>query len=442
MRPTLSLAAAIVLAGCGSMAPSPGRPPVAWTQFGLGDQPQLIARVLIDDGSCPSITIDGVTTTMRERQDPRAAVFGRLCEERRPLAERLQVRIAAGDRVLLDQEVTRRPQTIAVLGDTGCRVQPSYDQHCDKPAKWPFAQVANAAVARGAGLIVHLGDFYYREAQCLTPPPNDSCTTPPPFGDRGETWRAEFFGPAGGLLPKAPWLFVRGNHEDCMRGGKGWAYYFGDGGGDCDLVHQEAIIRLSGLTLINVDSAHADDPAALQVVNANWQSIADSIVGRLAGTTGTIVLVTHIPQYVECPQGCDKIRTANIGGVRTIADRLRATGRPVILLAGHFHAFQAFDSPGIRQVIVGNGGANLDPYKDALAVPPNVTQSSYADWRRSPQDLQTIVGGRAVPGRAQTWATFGFAVLTPTTLDLTLYDAAGNRQFACDFGRRTSSHCR
>ena len=442
MRPMLSVATAIVLAGCSSMAPSPSRPPLAWTQFGLGEQPQLIARVLIDGGTCPSITIDGVTTTMRERQDPRAAVFGRMCEERRPFADRLQVRIAAGDRVLLDQEVTRRPQAITVLGDTGCRVQESYDQHCDQAAKWPLAQVADAAAAKGGSLIVHLGDYYYREAQCRTPPPNDSCTTQPPFGDRGETWRAEFFNPARALLPKAPWLFVRGNHEDCMRGGKGWAYYFGDGGGDCDVVYDEAIVRLAGLTLVNVDSAHADDMSALAAVNGKWQSIAESIVGKLAGTTGTIFLVTHIPQYVECPASCDNVRTANIGGVRAIADRLRATGRPVVLLASHFHAFQAFDATGIRQVIIGNGGANLDPFKDALAVPPRVTQTTYEDWRRSPQDLQKIVGGRAVPGQAQSWANFGFAVLTPATLDLTLYDAAGNRQFACDLARRTLPRCR
>jgi hypothetical protein len=439
----LSTGAAILLAGCSSMTPSPTRPPAAWTQFGLGDQPQLIARVLIDDrASCPAITIDGVTTTMRERQDPRVAVFGRMCEERRPFADRLHVRIAAGDRLLLEQEVTRRPQTIAVLGDTGCRVQVTYDQLCNESKEWPFAQVAAAAATKAPELVVHLGDYYYREAQCVTPAPGQRCATPPPFGDRGDTWRAEFFDTARALLPKAPWLFVRGNHEDCARGGKGWAYYFGDGGGECDLVHQEAIIRLAGLTLINIDSAHADDPAALQAVNANWQSIADSITGRLAGSAGPIVLVTHIPQYVECPQSCDKVRTANIGGVRTVADRLRATGRPVILLAGHFHAFQAFDAMGIRQVIVGNGGANLDPYKDAVAVPPAVTPTSYEDWRRSPQDLQKIVGGRALTGQAQSWAVFGFAMLTPATLDLTLYDAAGNRQFACDLASRTLPRCR
>jgi hypothetical protein len=439
----LSAAAAILLAGCSSMTPSPTRPPAAWTQFGLGDQPQLIARVLIDDrASCPSITIDGVTTAMRERQDLRAAVFGRMCEERRPFADRVHVRIAAGDRLLLEQEVTRRPQTIAVLGDTGCRVQATNDQRCNEPKEWPFAQVATAAAAKAPELVVHLGDYYYREARCVTPAAGQRCTTPPPFGDRGDTWQAEFFDPARALLARAPWIFVRGNHEDCARGGKGWTYYFGDGGGDCDPVHGEAIVRLAGLTLVNIDSSHADDSAQLATVNAAWRANAESIARKVAGSRDAIVLATHIPQYVICPSECDKGRTANIGGVRAIADRLRATGRPVLLLAGHFHAFQAFDAAGIRQLIVGNGGANLDPYTDATAVPPRLTGGSYQDWRRSPQDLNTIVGGRSVAAQAQTWAVFGFTILTPDTMELVMYDSAGNRQFACDLGSRTTPRCR
>jgi hypothetical protein len=441
MKPMLSAAAAILLTACSSMTPAPGPPPAAWTQFGLGDEPQLIARVLIADGaSCPSITIDGVTTTMQERKDPRSAVFGRLCEERRPLADRLRVRIAAGNRLLLEQDVTRQPQAIAVLGDTGCRVQASYDQHCDKADKWPFAQVAGAAATRAPQLVVHLGDYYYREAPCSNAP--DGCTTPPPFGDRVDTWRAEFFEPARPLLARAPWLFVRGNHEDCARGGKGWAYYFGDGGGDCDPVHGEAIVRLAGLTLINIDSSHADDPAQLATVNAAWQASADSIVPKLSGSRDTIVLVTHIPQYVVCPAACDKVRTANIGGVRTLADRLRATGRPVLLLAGHFHAFQEFDAPGIRQLIVGNGGANLDPFADATVAPPRLTSGAFQDWRRSPQDLKTIVGGRSIAAQVQSWAVFGFTILSPAAMELVMYDAAGSRQFACDLAGRATPPCR
>ena len=43
-----------------------------------------------------------------------------------------------------------------------------------------------------------------------------------PFGDNWPTWQADFFAPAQPLLRAAPWVVVRGNHEDCSREGLGW----------------------------------------------------------------------------------------------------------------------------------------------------------------------------------------------------------------------------
>jgi hypothetical protein len=442
MRSTLSLLVAGLLAGL--LVPCAEAEPVAWTQFGLGDDPDLIARALPDGDGCPSITVDGVTTPMRERLDGRAAQFGRLCEERRRLAQGLRVRIADGERVLLDQAITRDPRTIAVIGDTGCRVIKTpdgkiWDQHCDDPTQWPFAQVATEAAGHAPDLVVHLGDYYYRETQCTTPA--EFCARTP-YGDRGPTWQAEFFQPARALLARAPWLFVRGNHEDCDRGGNGWSYYFGDGQTACAVVTDAAIVRLARLTLLNVDSAHADDKSALATVNLKWQSIADSVVPKLAGTDGTIVLVTHIPQYVACPKTCDNVRIANIGGVRAIADRLRATGRPVLLLGGHFHTFQTFDAPGIRQVIVGNGGANLDQYAPGLA-PPALAPVAFADWRRGGADWQIEPQGKVLAGQVQIWGgRFGFSLLTPATLELALYAVGDWRQFGCDLAGAAPPRCR
>ena len=55
--------------------------------------------------------------------------------------------------------------------------------------------------------------------------------------------RAEFFDPARPLIARAPWVFARGNHEDCQRGGYGWAYYFGDETAACDTTHKPAFIQ-------------------------------------------------------------------------------------------------------------------------------------------------------------------------------------------------------
>jgi hypothetical protein len=433
MRPVLYAVVSFLLAGCMSPVSTPDQAPVAWTQFGQGDDPPLIARALIGDGaSCPAITIDGVTTTMTERRDNRAAMFGRMCEARRPLGQAMRVRIAYGDRVLLDQNVTRDPATIAVVGDTGCRVTSFYDQVCGDPAKWPFAQVADAAAAKAPSLILHLGDYYYRETPCKG---SAIDCVKSPYGDRPETWRAEFFTPARNLLPKAPWVFVRGNHEDCMRGGYGWNYYDGDKPAGrkseaCAQVSEESIVRLAGLTLVNVDSAHADDPYAVKAINNKWKSIADTVVSKVEGTSGPVFVMTHDAAYFVCPEKCDKDAIANIGGVRTIGEKLRASGRRTIMLAGHVHVFQVLDgSAGLTEVIVGNGGAGLDKFP--AVVPPPAGRYSFPDWRRAGADWKTIVGNGTVSAETQVWGAFGFGILTPSTLDLTIYDPAGRAQLAC-----------
>ncbi len=45
-----------------------------------------------------------------------------------------------------------------------------------------------------------------------------------PNPDKWTNWRDDFFRPAARLLVAAPWLFSRGNHELCSRGGPGWFY--------------------------------------------------------------------------------------------------------------------------------------------------------------------------------------------------------------------------
>ena len=42
-------------------------------------------------------------------------------------------------------------------------------------------------------------------------------------GDTWDVWKEDFFKPGDALLAAAPWIMDRGNHEECERGGKGWA---------------------------------------------------------------------------------------------------------------------------------------------------------------------------------------------------------------------------
>ena len=108
-----------------------------------------------------------------------------------------------------------------VIGDTGCRIKASDNifQACNDAAQWPFKQVAAAAAAIAPDLVIHVGDYHYRETAC---PAGDPACAGSPWGYGWDAWEADLFAPAQPLFAAAPWIVVRGNHESCFRAGQGW----------------------------------------------------------------------------------------------------------------------------------------------------------------------------------------------------------------------------
>ena len=124
------------------------------------------------------------------------------------------VTFADGSRIAWDG--LERVVRVAVLGDTGCN--PAEQQLCDSPKSWPFPEIATAATggmagASGPDLVVHVGDYRYRKRGLGE-------------GDNWQNWRDDFFAPAEPLLLAAPWVVVRGNHENCHgKHGAGWFFF-------------------------------------------------------------------------------------------------------------------------------------------------------------------------------------------------------------------------
>src|SRR6516225_3584844 len=68
--------------------------------------------------------------------------------------------------------------SIAVLGDSGCRlravkVDPTdtdWDdgkfQNCNTDTQWPLSVLAKSAAAARPDLVIHVGDYLYRESPC------------------------------------------------------------------------------------------------------------------------------------------------------------------------------------------------------------------------------------------------------------------------------------
>jgi hypothetical protein len=190
-----------------------------------------VARAVLAQASeCPAISIDGAQQVMSVRAVPDAAFPVLVCEQTIP---------ADASSVSLENSPLPVPRpalkSIAAFGDTGCRLKSAKTaaregdtddddargkfQDCNNPALWPFAQVAQSVADAKPDLVIHVGDYLYREAAC---PDGDAGCARSPYGDDWPTWKADFFAPAAPALRAAPWIVVRGNHEICRRAGPGY----------------------------------------------------------------------------------------------------------------------------------------------------------------------------------------------------------------------------
>jgi phosphodiesterase/alkaline phosphatase D-like protein len=59
------------------------------------------------------------------------------------------------------------PQRLVVVGDTGCRLKDEEAfQACHDAQAWPFESIARSAARWRPDLVIHLGDYLYRESPC------------------------------------------------------------------------------------------------------------------------------------------------------------------------------------------------------------------------------------------------------------------------------------
>lgn len=224
------IAATLALAGCMTSPPVPSDADYKYVVLGPEGAP--MARVITSRSQCPAIDIDGTATPMTVRMPagtipvrpsrsdlppPKASVFPvTTCEAAIP---------AGAARASVDGESLplpkASPKRIVILGDTGCRIVSNFGmfQSCDDPVAWPFQRVSDAAAATQPDLVIHVGDYHYREGPCDLAHPGCYGS---PWGYGYDAWRADFFQPARKLLAAAPWIVIRGNHESCNRAGQGW----------------------------------------------------------------------------------------------------------------------------------------------------------------------------------------------------------------------------
>jgi len=340
----------LILATLMLSTPAWADPPKPWVQL-AADGSLSVREVVATGAACGSVEADGKSVAMAKRGQADVAFPVDVCEASVPGAV---AKLSLGGKAL--PVVPAAIKRIVVFGDTGCRIEGKAAQSCNDPKEWPYATVAARAAARKPDLVIHVGDYYYRESAC---PAGTAGCSKSPHGDNFPVWQAEFFDPAAPLLDTAPWLMVRGNHELCRRGGKGWFRLLEPRPMPDGCVDLTAPYRIApgGLNLDIFDSADSDDfktdPAKVSVMAAQMAEL-------LAGAPAHSWLVTHRPVWALAQGNLPGV-PMNLTNQAAIEGHVPETLDMVV--SGHLHDFTSYDFGGGHpsQLIAGTGGDTLLP---------------------------------------------------------------------------------
>lgn len=433
---------------------------------------QVVARALTRaEDECPSVSGYGANGFVEIAMTPRlpgpnaAPAFSQIvaCSASLPLG----LRSASINGKSIPAAMPSSVDKIAMFADSGCRMDQYRIQDCNNANKWPLAQIAGRIAAQKPDLIIDPGDYVYREIRCPEKFVNEcGGTIGPmdgfPFSETDLGWVQEFFDPAAALFPVAPIAFLRGNHEDCGRGGNGWFLYLDPFPGSettCDpyitdegleaTVPQttpawsfDAVISDGRmLRLAMVDSAYGSDRSLTSWVDQ--QRVIYQQADALTRPNPSVEswLVTHRPIFAI-------ISSTLLPKDDPLADKWTSDGQMVasygllgnydMILASHNHYAQVTQIPGQpAATILGNGGALLEP-ATGYEVP------SYGPLARG--DGAPLVPGLApYPNASFQWTNvqYGYAIASPNqsrgSWTISHFNFDGERSATCALSQRTIS---
>ncbi len=391
-----------------------GASDIAYVLAGDGD---AVVRLVTAVPGCPSATVDGrqrpmtlrfAAETLPQRQTASSAALSKpsafpfnVCETRiAPGTRRVSV---MGQQLSVPKRVIRR---IVVIGDTGCRLKAADAawQACNDPATFPFARIAASAAAWKPDLVIHVGDYHYRENPC--PAGNSGCAGSP-WGYGWDAWAADFFTPASPLLAAAPLAAARGNHENCDRAGQGWWRLLDSRpraqGQDCndpandrmgnasnpwaiDLGNGGRVIMMD-MAAVGAKPLQADDwrAAALRRTYARVAELSAS--ARYAFAVGHYPILGFAGEYDSNPPVLKPGNAAIQSVFAGFGPRMAPPGIEM-LLAGHVHLWQqvsfASDNPG--QFITGFSGTQENEVPMPATIPqgtepaPDARVDAFSSW--------------------------------------------------------------
>lgn len=447
---------AVALLGCATTSPHQTAGVIS-AYVVLGENGMAIARAVTTDAQCPMISIDGSKVRMDLRAAPateplrptRSAPADskpsdfpvRTCELAIPPGTS-HAKIGEFSLPLPKHEIDR----IVVIGDTGCRLKKSDNayQACNDPDGYPFAKVAAAAASWKPDLVVHVGDYEYRENKC---PDNNPGCAGSPWGYGWDTWQADFFKPGAALLQAAPWALVRGNHESCSRAGQGWWRMLDSrplqAGRDCndpandkvgDYSEPYAVPLGGGAQLIVFDSSNTKNSVfAPDDIREKIYSDAYRKIAQLSQRADFNIMANHHPilgVFADYDANGKVLLEPGNQGIQSVFGRINPLIIPPridVLLSGHLHVWQevSFSSPHPTQFVAGFSGTMEDLVPLPEHLPPGTSPAP-----------------GAVIEHHSSWVN-GFGYMTmeregPRQWKVRVWDTAGRQVNACNIDGRHS----
>jgi hypothetical protein len=371
-----------------------------WVQYGPDDTMLIRSISSVGTTACPPLTLDGNSVQMTPRFTPTADYPVLVCEASLPIGN-YAAKVATIDGAELKLPAAT-PQRILVIGDTGCRVDGGKPQDCnnyDGPLDFPLAALSNYAATFKPDLIIHTGDFFYREKPCPAEFAKQ-CGSPDgaAAGDIWAAWDADWFTPARKIMQTAPMAITRGNHESCDRGAVGWfrllapqpyseaAVNCGPRSGfssyrsvtpanpepanrDPNDTTPSYVVQAGPIALIMFDISYASDTILQAGLDADYAADLNRSLGKLQGKPAFFVV--HKPAYglfggLSSEKETKTSGTPYVGGGNINAQSMFGTAvAPQISLfvSGHIHNFEVVDlqSPKFApQLVIGNSGTRLD----------------------------------------------------------------------------------
>lgn len=370
----------------------------------------ISVRAIVDNRDCPIACVDGEEIPMNERVSPVEKKFAeKVCELSLP-RETKEIIIDDHQIPTLSVQIKK----IAFIGDTGCRVTNLVEQACDSTKEWPLTLILNSISDHNPDLIVHVGDYHYREKTCKS---GQKCNQVYNYGS--DAWYSDWFDPARNISELSPFLFLRGNHEGCSRAYEGWFRYFDPSdfsSAKCSDHIPSWVFDVGPMQLDVFDSSYGKDSDYTEEQIKTFNEQFDFLLQN--NNSKPAWFLTHRPLWSHAKKSAIFYHDGNIAQVKAFGNRFSANISAII--SGHVHIAQIiFMKEKPTQVMVGNGGSLLYSQNQK----PVLYGVDLEDAKA--QEIRTLHG-------------FGFAILDLDEHKISFYDENNNETY---FANLTEDFC-